>query len=725
MRQRFLPLKFLNMHLFKHLSLSLVFMLFFFIVPNLSYSQNQNILCSPWCLGAHFEFKSEFGFDDCNYIIERTPNNLVIITGWCNYISSIANAKANTYRMDGTLLESLYNPDGWVESTYKTDSEQLIYHSRDPYPDCSFLAPCDVTVEVVEGVECTFLQNVQTGAYIFPLEYGMGVEESLIFLGEKLVIGYIPVVYPSYCLQGETQAIITCVSSLNEDTLFEICHDFENYAQGNIVPQGIPDFSLFSGLFSQNAQVVTDFAHEGSRSLKISNGSNIDFNISRQLTEDKVARVEWQMYIPQGMSGRVSLETLHPTTYAMYFEIKGGILEVFTFSNNGYSKVWTDYNVEDRWIPMAFIFQPFENDIEFWVDYYRIHVLDNYQSNKIEDINFTSLSNTVQSAYYIDDICYMEWNRDKICTDIYEPVCIFEKIYSNSCDAARDGYTENEYYPGVCEGPLCPVILYPINGAQNVSSNFTLEWEPAMRVQTYFLSVKNAQGTPLFSTILEGDITSYALKDLPLNEELWIELYPRNSTASSLCVPLIINTGGQMSLPACAQITYPEHNAENISTTVNLSWMASPMAEGYRLRAGTSPSTSDLLNNIDIGQVSNYVLNNLPSGTQICFTVIPYNEAGQNLNCSSTCFKTVTASSSEETSQTPGVFVYPVPAGDVLYAGNIDRAAYTILDITSRVWASGTTDHQNSISIQHLPPGFYFILLKYGQKTCNFKFQKI
>ena len=156
-----------------------------------------------------------------------------------------------------------------------------------------------------------------------------------------------------------------------------------------------------------------------------------------------------------------------------------------------------------------------------------------------------------------------------------------------------------------------------------------------------------------------------------------------------------------------------------------MSWMTSPTAIGYRLRMGTQAGGSDLLNNIDVGNVTNYLMNNLPSSTQICFTVIPYNAAGQNLNCTNTCFKTVSTSSSEETASTPKVFVYPVPAEEVLYVWNIEKASYIIMDVSAKEWVKGTIENNNEIPVDRLPTGFYVIHLRNEQKTYTFKFQKI
>ncbi len=709
----------------KHI-LILILVSFFCFKAHVVNAQNQNTLCSPWCISANYEFRAEFGTNDCVYIIERTPNNHIIITGWCNHLFSIKNSKSKTYSSNGVLLEELYDPNGWVESSYKTSSDVQIYHSNDAYPDCTAFAPCTITVQKVKGVECDFLQNVANGVLILPLEYAPSVDKSLLDSYEKFKLGFIPISYPSYCLQGETQAHITCLEPVNESSDFEICSNFDSYSLGNVVPQGSPQFTLFSGVSSQNAQVVNNLSFSANKSLKLTNGSNIDFNVSREISEDEVARLQWKMFIPNGKSGRIGLETNNPANNAFYFEVINGQLSVFSLGNNGYTKIWTENNVENRWINFSIIFQPFQDEIEFWLDYLPVLILKNYTSNKIEDLNLSSLTTSNNNEFYIDDLCYKEWSRTFACTAQYEPVCISYQVYGNSCEASRDGYTDNEYFDGECEGPTCPTFTFPTNGSQNVNSSVTLKWNRGLRTQIYFLSVINADDqTILLQDKVDGDATSYTLSNLPPNTNIKVELLPQNNSFSALCEnkSLSFKTAGASSIPDCPSVTYPTHNTENIPTTLNISWAASPTAAGYRLRVGTQVGSSNILNNLDIGNQTNYVLNNLPSGTNICFSLIPYNANGQNLNCSYTCFKTVVASSVQDDILVNKISVYPNPASDRLFIHNMDKGVYTISNISGQNLINGEFNN-GVLSIQTLEQGLYILTLSNNYISSSLKIYK-
>ncbi len=703
--------------------LATILVLFSFFFAN---SQDEDILCSSWCLKANYVMKSQFGASNCIYLIEKTPSNQIILTGWCNQLASISMSMTETYSQNGTLLESLYNSNGFVESSYKTGNETLIFHSlEDTYPNCYAYGPCTKNVEVIEGVECPLLKDLDNNGLVYALDYAHTVDQSLFVIGAKLRVGYIPVDYPSFCLQGDIQAIITCAENMPVSTDFEICTSFEEYSAGNLVPQGSPVFSLFSGSAAQNALVVNDLAATGSKSMKCGNGTSIDFNISRELTEQKVARVQWKVYLPEGKTGRIGLETNNAANYPIVMEFSNGDLTTYSFANNVYTKLAGPYYTgTGRWLTMALIFQPFENEVELWADHYLIYKLTNYMSNKVEDINFYSINTSANNEYYIDDLCYFEWSRDEPCTFEVDPVCVNEVEYSNSCIAYLSGYNGNEYYAGECGFAACTPVIQPMEGALEVPVNTNILWEQGDKVQTYLVNVyAEGQIAPLTTRIVEGNITSMSLTGLPQNKVISVELTGRNTHGSKYCGITRFKTVTGLQLPSCASITYPPDNATNIPSTVNVSWMPSATAQGYRLRAGTSPGGSDLLNNYDIGNVTNYVFTNLPSGSQICLSVIPYNAAGQNLGCTGICFRTASPSGTGD-DDLKRVSVYPNPTDGDITVQNLSEGHFSLFNLMGEVVMHGPITHEK-ISVQHLSAGLYLLALGTNSKTNHFLITKI
>jgi hypothetical protein len=87
-------------------------------------------------------------------------------------------------------------------------------------------------------------------------------------------------------------------------------------------------------------------------------------------------------------------------------------------------------------------------------------------------------------------------------------------------------------------------------------------------------------------------------------------------------------------LPYCSNITYPNQN-QRVGVLTKLTWTLSNFATGYRIKAGTSPGSSNILNNIDVGNVLSYKFTSpLPYNASIFVTVTPYN---QNGNAVGTC----------------------------------------------------------------------------------------
>ena len=68
----------------------------------------------------------------------------------------------------------------------------------------------------------------------------------------------------------------------------------------------------------------------------------------------------------------------------------------------------------DKWVQFSLIFQPFEDEIELWVDGKFIYKISAYSSNMITDLNFSRLENSANNEMYVDELCYKEWSHYKV-----------------------------------------------------------------------------------------------------------------------------------------------------------------------------------------------------------------------------------------------------------------------------------------------------------------------
>lgn len=92
--------------------------------------------------------------------------------------------------------------------------------------------------------------------------------------------------------------------------------------------------------------------------------------------------------------------------------------------------------------------------------------------------------------------------------------------------------------------------------------------------------------------------------------------------------------------PSCAAniVSTPNPTCGNFAT--ELSWDAAATSTGYFLTVGTTAGGTDVLNNVDVGLVTSYVLSTQSPGTVYYWTVVPYNEAGSSTGCTENTYTT-------------------------------------------------------------------------------------
>lgn len=93
--------------------------------------------------------------------------------------------------------------------------------------------------------------------------------------------------------------------------------------------------------------------------------------------------------------------------------------------------------------------------------------------------------------------------------------------------------------------------------------------------------------------------------------------------------------------PACVAITSPADEAEFV-TSGTIVWDASADATSYKLTVGTTPTSTDILNAQDVGNVTTYNLATEP-GTTYYVTVSPVNQYGTTSGCTAISFTTCDA----------------------------------------------------------------------------------
>ena len=91
-------------------------------------------------------------------------------------------------------------------------------------------------------------------------------------------------------------------------------------------------------------------------------------------------------------------------------------------------------------------------------------------------------------------------------------------------------------------------------------------------------------------------------------------------------LPKLYGAGG---VPVAATCIAPANGAVDVfNRDVKLQWSEAQFAEGYRLFVGTDDKATNLVNGVDLGTATSYVIDRLPYATKYFWRVEPYNSVG-------------------------------------------------------------------------------------------------
>lgn len=224
-------------------------------------------------------------------------------------------------------------------------------------------------------------------------------------------------------------------------------------------------------------------------------------------------------------------------------------------------------------------------------------------------------------------------------TTIYVTISIFFFNADNIVCTTEMFRTED-----VTEAPACTAPRFPVDGSTNVNVGSTISWNYAPKATGYFLSLGTIPGGTdiLNNENIIRDPFYKPVPDLPVDEEIFVILIPYNENGSALaiCEEYSFTTSALVIVPECTSLVSPLNRAINVELSPILEWRNIPDATGYRVTIGTTPFNSDILNNATFIDNSALVIEFEPNLT-FFVTIIPFNTAGEALDCVQESFSTI------------------------------------------------------------------------------------
>ena len=192
--------------------------------------------------------------------------------------------------------------------------------------------------------------------------------------------------------------------------------------------------------------------------------------------------------------------------------------------------------------------------------------------------------------------------------------------------------------------PECTLMTNPADGAENVPVQTDIRWDCSPTATGYRVSIGTSSGgSDIVDDLVVDDLLSFDPPgDLDPETEYFVSIIPENENGqASGCKEFSFTTGEDIPLPGCTELFSPADGEGNVPLSPLLQWSAVPGAEGYRVSIGTSPFLNDILDNANLGNVTETDVIAFEPNRVYYVRIVPYNIAGEALDCDQTNFSTI------------------------------------------------------------------------------------
>ncbi len=199
-------------------------------------------------------------------------------------------------------------------------------------------------------------------------------------------------------------------------------------------------------------------------------------------------------------------------------------------------------------------------------------------------------------------------------------------------------------YGSLCLGQECPSLTGPVNGAEDVPVTAEITWDAVEGVPGYIISIGTTPGGTEIDERSVGSALGYTPPlGLPEDSLIYVTLtlFFFDQQPDIICQSSSFRTEDVVDAPPCTTLRNPADGATNVNIASNIAWNYAPTATNYRLTVGTSSGATDLVNNLEVGNVLSYnPPSDLPADTDIYVTVVPFNENDDAAGCQEQYFRT-------------------------------------------------------------------------------------
>ncbi len=230
-------------------------------------------------------------------------------------------------------------------------------------------------------------------------------------------------------------------------------------------------------------------------------------------------------------------------------------------------------------------------------------------------------------------------------TDLPETRTLYVTIIPYNAVGDAIGCTEESFTTETLPTiPVCTTLTSPANAAVDVLLGTDLTWNAISDATGYLLTVGTSTGaTDIINNQDVGNVTTFDIPtDLPETTTIFVTITPYNAVGNAIsCFEESFTTETLPIAPICTNLTNPLNAAVAVLITTDITWNAVTDATGYLLTIGTSTGATDIINNQDVGNITTFdIPTDLPEGTEVFVSVIPYNAVGNATGCTEESFTT-------------------------------------------------------------------------------------